>query len=98
MTRRLRGSAMQLPRIGLGLLIVIGVTVGCQTSKTQHDLRVPMVEYFGAPPDEARYNNAPEKGYTAPRPKKEFKPGFGGPGGPGGAGGAGGGGGGLGPR
>lgn len=86
---------MRLPRIGLGLLFVIGVTVGCQSSKTKHDLRVPTEEYFGAPPDEARYNNAPELGYSKPRPKKEFKPGFGGPGGPGGAGG---GGDGLGPR
>ena len=77
---------MRLPRIGPGLL-ALAVTVGCQSDRTQHDLRVPLVEEFNAPPDEARFNNPPELGYRKPRPKKEFKPGFGGPGGPGGAGG-----------
>ncbi len=62
---------------------VVAAGVGCQDpdkSKTE----VPLVEEFRAPPDEDRFNNPPEQGYRKPPPKKEFKPGLGGPTGPGG--------------
>lgn len=61
------------------------VAVGCHT--IEHDTSVPLVEEWKAPPSEDRFNNPPEQGYRKPAPKKEFKPGLGGPNGPGGGGG-----------
>jgi hypothetical protein len=67
--------------------VVAAVVVGCQGTE-KHDTEVPLVMEFVPPPDEERFNNAPEQGYRKPAPKKEFKPGFGAPGsgGPGGSG------------
>ncbi len=61
------------------------VVVGCQGTD-KHDTDVPLVMEFVTPPDEERFNNAPEQGYRKPAAKKEFKPGFGGGPGAGGAG------------
>ncbi|MGL6074818.1 MAG: hypothetical protein ACRC8S_11710 [Fimbriiglobus sp.] len=69
-----------MTRWAFGLLLA-GLAVGCQTAK--YDVSVPHVEEFRAAPDEARYNTPPEQGYKKPPPKKEFRPGFGGPGGAG---------------
>ncbi len=62
--------------------LFFAVAMGCKTDKI--NTKVPHVEEFTPPPHEDRYDNPPEQGYKAPRPKKEFKPGMGGPGGPGG--------------
>ncbi len=64
MRRRLAGCA--------GWVIGAVGVAGCHT--VQYDTRVPMVEEFRAPPDEARFNNPQEQGYRKPPPKKEFKP------------------------
>ena len=66
----------------VGLLGGAGL-VGCEHTKT-YDTDVPMVEEFVLPPNEDRFDNPRELGYTKPPPKKEFKPSMGGPGGPGG--------------
>lgn len=68
------------------VLFAIAVSVGCQGTD-KHETDVPLVMEFVPPPDEERFNNAPEQGYRKPPTKKEFKPGFGGPGGGGGGGG-----------
>jgi len=64
-------------------LIAVGVSAlaGCKTDSI--NTKVPHVEEFTPPPDEERFNNPHEQGYKPPRPKKEFKPGLGGPSGPG---------------
>ena len=66
------------------LFVVAASVVGCQGTD-KHDTDVPLVMEFVPPPDEDRFNNAPEQGYRKPQTKKEFKPGFGG--GPGAGGG-----------
>ena len=52
------------------------VALGCHT--VEHDTRVPLVEEWKAPPNEDRFDNAPEQGYKKPPPKKEWgaKPGM----------------------
>jgi hypothetical protein len=62
--------------------------VGCQGPE-RHDTDVPLVMEFTPPPNEERYNNAPEQGYRKPAVKQEFKPGFGAPGAGGAMGGGG---------
>ena len=77
---------------GVALLILTtGLAVGCHTNK--HDVSVPLVEEYRTAPNDPAYNSPPERGYTKPEPKKEFKPGVGGsgPGMGGGGGGMGGG-------
>jgi len=49
---------------------------GCkQRGRKTYERRTLHVEEFPGPPDENRYNHPPEKGYTAPPPTKEFRPG-----------------------
>lgn len=73
---------MRFTRLGLLPVMLLICHLGCQTTD-RSDLRVPHVEEFTPPPQENRYNNPPEAGYTAPPPKKEFRPGPGGGAGPG---------------
>ena len=68
--------------IWTAVLLAPTFATGCRHT-SRYEVEVPVVEEFRAPPQEDRFNNPPEKGYTKPLPKKEFKPG----GGPGGAGG-----------
>jgi hypothetical protein len=69
-------------------MLILGAGVaGCQSAK--HDTSVPLVEEYRVAPDDAAYNNPPERGYTKPPVKKEFKPGMGGGAGGGGFGGGG---------
>jgi len=64
---------------GVALLILTtGLAVGCHTNK--HDVSVPLVEEYRTAPNDPAYNSPPERGYTKPEPKKEFKPGVGGSG------------------
>ncbi len=67
-----------------GAVVLAGGCGGCHTQ--QYDTSVPHVEEFKvAPAGEPRYDQPPEKGFTKPPAKKEFKPSFGGgPNGPGG--------------
>lgn len=69
------------------ILIAAGTGTGCKSSSKKFDLREPHVEEFTRPPDEARYNNPLEKGYTPPPKQKEFRPGPGAMGGMNGMGG-----------
>lgn len=62
-------------RIAVLVLLASVAGVGCKSSSKKFDLREPHVEEFTRPPDEARYNNPPERGYTAPPKQKEFRPG-----------------------
>ena len=72
---------------GVWVAGALAAAVGCH--QVEYDTRVPLVEEFRVAPDEERFNNPPEQGYRKPPPKKEFKPGLGGPMGPGGGGGGG---------
>lgn len=64
-----------------GMLALAGWCGGCHTPR--YDTSVPHVEEFKvAPAGEVRYDQPPEKGFTKPPPKKEFKPSFGGANGP----------------
>ncbi len=68
-----------------GMVALTGWCGGCYTPR--YDTSVPHVEEFKvAPAGETRYDQPPEKGFTKPDAKKEFKPSFGGPNGPGGGG------------
>lgn len=58
-----------------GVLGGLVVAVGCR-HEPKYDTEVPFVEEFREPPREARFDNAPEQGYTKPRAKKEFKGGL----------------------
>lgn len=63
-----------------GLLGGAGL-VGCSHTKT-YDTDVPITEEWRtAPTGEERFDHPPERGYTKPPPKKEFKPSVGGGGG-----------------
>jgi len=75
-------------------LLVFGVSLsalfGCRHTD-EHCTDVPLREEWRIAPDEARFNEPPEKRWVKPPPKKEFRPGFGAGsgGGPGGMGGPG---------
>ena len=71
--------------LAAGLLGGVGL-VGCEHTET-YDTDVPMVEEFVLPPNEDRFDNPRELGYTPPPPKVEFKPQLGGGNGPGSMGG-----------
>ena len=60
-------------------MIGLGAAAGCHHADPK-SVDVPLVEEFKAPPQEDRYNQAPTQQYKKPDPKKEFKPGMGGPG------------------
>lgn len=68
-------------KVRCGAVVGLLALAGCNTP--QYDVSVPIVQEYRVPPDEPRFNNPPENGYKKPPPKKEFKPGMGGPGGPG---------------
>ena len=63
----MRGKALRIAVLAGGL----GLLAGCYHDK--HNVRVPTVEEYPLPPDEARFNNPPTENYRKPPPKKEEK-------------------------
>lgn len=63
-------------RYGMATLGIACLLAGCNTTATKtYDLKVKHDERWEKPPDDPRYNNAPESDYKKPPPKEFFRPG-----------------------